>query len=147
MSQGLRRVRERLGRPPSTALFVLLPLACAGLGLAAARELIAPGTWPGGALLVPFLRWYPPALVVAFVAVNLVAIWRDERRGGPRAALGEAALCVPYALLLVAFVLGTWASPELRDSLEETIEALGAGAIVLQVGLAWFISAGAVAGT
>lgn len=147
MSEGLRRVRARLGRPPCSVLFVLLPMLCAVLTLLSAQEWIAPEEWPGAALVVPFLRWYPPALVVLFVAVNLTAIARDEQRGGPRAALGEAALCIPYALLLLAFVLGTWASAELRDSLEETIEAMGSGAIVLQVGLAWFISAGAAGAT
>lgn len=147
MSEGLRRVRGRLGQPLSSALFVLVPMLCALLSLLTAAEWIEPAEWPGGPGLVPFLRFYPPGLVVLFVAVNLIAIGRDERRGGARAALGEAALCIPYGLLLIAFVLGSWASAELRDSLEETIEALGAGAIVLQVGLAWFISAGAAGAT
>ena len=145
MTQGMRRVRARLGPRPSGLLFVWLPVVCGLLTLLAARDAIEPAGWPGSPAPGAFIRWYPPLLVVSFVGLNLLAIARDEDQGGHRAALGEAVLCIPYALLLLAFVLGTWASPELQASLEETTHALGAGAIVLQVGLAWFVSAGAAA--
>lgn len=143
MVQGMRRARAKLPPAAGGFLFVWLTMACGLLTVLGAWEWVAPDEWPGGAALAPFVRWYPPTLVVSFVALNLIALASDPEQGGHRAALGEAVLCVPYALLLLAFVWGTWVTPGLQESLEETIDALGAGAIVLQVGLAWFVTAGA----
>lgn len=142
MVQGMRRVRAKLPPALGALLFVWLTMACGILTILALEGFIAPDDWPGG-VAAPFIRWYPPALVVTFVAINLAVLARDQEHGGHRAALGEAVLCIPYAVLLLAFVWGAWVTPGLQGSLEETVEALGAWAIVLQVGLAWFVTAGA----
>lgn len=143
MQLGVRRVRGLVGQRLGGWLFVLAPLACALLVLLQVRELIDMTTWPGGDALVPFTRWYPPALVGLGLVSYLTRRVGDDRQPG-RLERGAwlLLLVAPYAVI-TAHVVGRLDVPWLADSLQDTLDELGTAALVVQLVLAYFVSSSA----
>lgn len=146
MQRGLASMRETVGWTIGGWIFVLLPICCAGIVLAANHGHLEPRTWPGAPWTLRFLHAYPAVLVVLSLAVYLGGQWRrakGEDRGVRRA--GAVALVLPYAALLATLVFGM-ESPLISDSLSNALESLGEGAVVLQLALAFFLSPAASSG-
>ncbi len=148
MQRGMGRMRARIGWRVGGWVFVLLPVLCGALVLADGR-LAELAEWPRGRELALFARYYPPALIVLALVVFFLAELRGgdarerEQRGPGWQRAGWSLLLIgPYVLLMLTLVLGSEA-PWLSEPLQDTLEELGAGAIVLQVAIAYFVSAGA----
>jgi hypothetical protein len=147
MQLGMRRVRELVGWRVGGWLFVFVPLVCALLVLAHVRGWTDLTTWPGGEWLTPFARFYTPALVaVGLASYATLRLKEDEEDARRRLERGVGLLVIfaPYALLVLHIALRVDV-PWLGEPLEETLEAWGTAALVLQVMLAYFVSSGAAA--
>jgi len=144
MQRGLGVVRERIGWRFGGWLFVLLPLACVGYVLASGR-LFEPDEWAYAEQASLFARWYPAGLVGLFLSAFVAGELRGGE-GGVQAGLQRGAWSIllvgPYVLLMATLALGVDA-PFLTETLRDTLEELGAGAIVAQVAIGYFIAAGA----
>lgn len=140
---GVRRVRGLVGDGLGGWLFVLLPLACAVLVLLQVREVVDMTTWPAGHVLLPFTRWYPPALVALGMASYVTRrVGEDREPGRLERGAWLLLLLAPYAVI-TAHVVERLDVPWLADSLEDTLDELGTAALVLQVVLAYFVSSSA----
>ncbi len=146
MQRGLGAVRRRIGWQVGGWLFVLLPVVCAGFVLAEGRWLRLE-EWSHGRELGLFVRWYPAALVVLALGAFVLAELRSggEEGAGWQRALWSLLLIAPYVLLMGTLVLGVEA-PWLSETMQESLAELGSGAIVLQVAIGYFLSAGAASG-
>lgn len=146
MQMGLARVRKAVGWRTGGYLFVLLPLACATTGLVfGSGDLFHAEDVPGHQVWWPFVRFYPPCVVVGALLAFLFTK-TTEGEGAARVARGGWALLsvAPYAALIAVLAFGVeveW----LHDGLEDTLDELGAWALVLQVILAFFVGGGGVA--
>ncbi|MBX3475209.1 MAG: hypothetical protein KF754_12565 [Planctomycetes bacterium] len=140
VESGQDRIEKRVGRGVSAVLFVVLPLFCLASTLwpdALSREI---GTGRDHPVWL-FVRWYPPLCTIACAAVFLSWKSRPRKRVYWDRGLGYALLLAPYAVLFAVLELGVrlqW----LDASHRETIDALGSAAIVLQIVLTFFVSAG-----
>lgn len=137
---GQDRVQKRVGKGVSAVAFVVLPLFC-----------LANTLWPdalageiGNDRQHPvwlFVRWYPPLVTMLCAAVFLGWKSRPRKRVYWDRGAGYALLLAPYALLFAVLELGVhldWVNQAHR----QTVDALGSSAIVLQIVVAFFISAG-----
>lgn len=135
---GEDRIKKHLGKHVNLVLFVVLPLCCAAAGLLSGPIARATG-WqkPEHAFwLVVF--WYPALLVMVCAAAFLTWKARPRKRVYLDRGANAALLMLPYAALFAYIVLGVhvdW----LDDNLQETMNALGAYALVLQLVLAYFV--------
>lgn len=133
MQQGQARIERRLGRTAAMWVFGILPVAAAAITLAD-QHLALPeadrADWSSAFLIA---RWYSPAAVVA----SLWTFLESKSRRTPEFVI-HAALLLPFAALLAAVVFG-FHVPFVDESLRETLRTLGAGAIALQILLAWFV--------
>jgi hypothetical protein len=141
MQKGLGRMRRKLGWTLGGWFFVGLPMACALLGLAAAKEWAPVEDWGGGSALLVFARGYPPALVFASLVAYVTANSRVGEEGSKKRGIYFTLMVSPYALLM-AYLIFQFEAPWLDDHLEETIHSAGEGTVVAQVALAYFCGGG-----
>lgn len=141
MQKGLGRMRRKLGWALGGWFFVGLPMACALLGLAAAKEWAPVEDWGGGPALLVFARWYPPTLVFASLLAYVTASSRVGEKGSKQRGFYFSLMVSPYALLM-AYLVFQFEAPWLDDHLEETIHSAGEGTVVAQVALAYFCGGG-----
>lgn len=136
---GQDRVQNRVGKGLSAVAFVVLPLFCLANTLwpaALASEIGNDRQHP----VWLFIRWYPPLVTMVCTAVFLTWKSKPRKRVYLDRGAGYALLLAPYALLFAVLELGVhlnW----LDSARQETLEALGSSAIVLQIVIAFFISA------
>ena len=135
MQEGQKRIERQSGRTLGLALFVFLPLIAAAVTLADEHLPLRPEVRADWNTLFVAARWYSPAAVVA----SLAAFLSSKSRRAARLA-GHSLLLAPYAVLLAALVFG-FRFPWIDEPLHETLEALGGGAVALQIVLAWFVGA------
>jgi integral membrane sensor domain MASE1 len=140
MQKGLGRMRRTVGWTVGGWLFVGLPMACAAYGFLAGAGYVDPAGL-GGDTGVLFARWYPPGLVAASLLAYVTAKARVGHEGQSKRSAYFTLLVAPYALLM-AYLIFKFEAPWLDDSLEDSIHALGEGAVVAQVALAFFCSGG-----
>lgn len=143
MQLGVRRVRGLVGQRLGGWLFVLAPLVCAVLVLLQVREVVDMSAWPGGDVLVPFTRWYPPALVALGLGSYLVRRVGDDREPGRLERGGWLLLLLAPYVVITAHVVGRVDVPWLAESLEDTLDEVGTAALVVQLVLAYFVSSSA----
>jgi len=140
VNMGQDRLQKRLGKSVSAVLFVILPLFCLANTLwpaALESEIGASHSHP----VWIFIRWYPPLATIGCAAVFLSWKSRPRKRVYWDRGAGYALLLAPYALLFAVLELGVhldWVSAAHR----ETLSKLGNLALVLQIVVAFFISAG-----
>ena len=141
MQTGLARLRRAVGWRVGGWFFVLLPIACCVVVLLDGR-LFAMTEWEYGAHVALAVRWYPPILIGLCLVSFVVGEARKEGEGGVQRGAWSLLLIGPYVLLMATLVLGLQA-PGLTETLEETLEEMGSGAIVAQVAFGYFLAAGA----
>jgi hypothetical protein len=141
MQKGLGRMRRKLGWTLGGWLFVGLPMCCALLGLAAAKEWAPVNEWTAGPALLAAARWYPPFLIFASLFAYVTASSRVGEEGSKKRGVYFTLMVSPYALLM-AYLVFQFEAPWLDDHLEETIHSAGEGAVVAQVALAYFCGGG-----
>jgi hypothetical protein len=133
MQEGQARIERRTGRRWALVLFVFLPIAATFVTFVeqhGAPDAATRAEWSGTFWLA---RWYSPAAIVASLASFLAS---KPRRGNRRAAY--ALLLLPYAVLVATLLFG-FRFPWLDEPLRRTLGSLGAGAVALQLILAWFV--------
>lgn len=133
MQQGQAKIERRIGRGAALWLFGILPVAAAAITLADQHLAIPDAERAEWSTVFLVARWYSPAAVVA----SLWMFLEGKSRRAPQFAL-HLALLLPFAALLGAVVFG-FHVPFVDESLRETLRTLGAGAIALQILLAWFV--------
>lgn len=147
MQVGMRRVRKAVGMKLGGYLFVVLPVFCALLVLAQVRGWIDVRTWPAGEWVHPFARFYTPLLVAigltSYLLQRLTAgKEEDDRTRRLERGLWLLLVLAPYALLMTHLALGADV-PWLADPLEDALRQYGTAALVIQVVLAYFVTASA----
>ncbi len=137
---GQDRLEKRIGRGLSALCFVVLPLFCLANTLWPAAMTSEIGTDHRHHPVWLFVRWYPPLVTMTCAGVFLAWKSKPRKRVYLDRALGFAVLLAPYAILFAVMELGVhldW----LDESRRRTLDALGSAAIVLQIVVAFFISA------
>jgi hypothetical protein len=141
MQQGVREMRKAVGWQIGGYLFVLMPLACGVLALLSSRGLVRIQTWPYAPYVIQFVRYYPIVLVVLALATFVAWKVRDEEENQFGRFLVFGLMVGPYALLMSFLIFG-FQSALLSGPIKATASDLGSHAIIIQVTLAYFLSAG-----
>lgn len=135
---GEDRIKKHLGKYVNLVLFVILPLSCAAAELLAGPISRSTGWQKPGHPFWNVVFWYPALLVMVCAAVYLSWKSRPRKRVYLDRGASAALLMLPYAVLFAYIVLGVhvdW----LDDKLQDTMNSLGAYALVLQLVLAYFV--------
>jgi hypothetical protein len=134
VEEGQEHIERAVGAVVSVALFVVLPVACAALGVLASNPFGIGWGPPPTHWVHPLARWYGPSLVV----VSLVVFLRRKSRAGRARGVWFGLLVAPYVALFAWLVLGVRVGG-LDEAHEATVHSLGAWAIALQLALAFFV--------
>jgi len=94
-----------------------------------------------GSWVLMLMRWYPPGVIAASLIAYVATKSRIQDEGRFERGVWFLGLVAPYAILLVYLLVG-FEVPWLDDNLEDSIQELGQGAIVLQIAIAYFLSGG-----
>lgn len=141
MQEGLGEMRDFVGHRLGGWLFVLLPLICGGFMLCAANQWVNLRTLPLNPWSELIVRFYPP-LVMTCAVISFMVVKTDVRQEGRvKRSVWWSLVLFPY-LLLVGYLVFGIESPILKDSLGPTMRELGSSAVVLQIVIAYFVTAG-----